>query len=256
MRYMESEISRICDGNVPQTTEVLGCLLSAVQSFRTGFDLKCLKSNLELRYDDLRRLGAGGFLNDEVMNYFLQKWSAKSAVLAMNTFFTTRFLFKDSRIHIVKSHFDASATKSIAGWIRKRIETLKLRARWRHVFIPIHNAEKSHWYSATIDFVNRRIAVWDSWEATHSQNQCKPLRSQQHVPILLAVMWVAELIAQVRGESLVLANNPTSEWDFEPHAKTNFQVNGADCGVHVLWHLKRLIEADAVDAVLGDIETL
>ncbi|THU80309.1 hypothetical protein K435DRAFT_809984, partial [Dendrothele bispora CBS 962.96] len=99
-----------------------------------------------------------------------------------------------------------------------------------------------------------RIAVWDSWEATHSQNQCKPLRSQQHVPILLAVMWVAELIAQVRGESLVLANNPTSEWDFEPHAKTNFQVNGADCGVHVLWHLKRLIEADAVDAVLGDIE--
>ena len=40
-----------------------------------------------------------------------------------------------------------------------------------------------------------------------------------HADIFKAVMWVAELIAQVRGESLVLANNPTSEWDFEPHAK-------------------------------------
>lgn len=56
---------------------------------------------------------------------------------------------------------------------------------WHYVFIPLHDVIMEHWYSATIDFVNKKIAVWDSWESTYSKNQDKPLRLQKHVPILL-----------------------------------------------------------------------
>jgi hypothetical protein len=34
--------------------------------------------------------------------------------------------------------------------------------------------------------------------------------------------------------------------------QASHQMNETDCGVHVLWHLKRLLELDAVDGKAGD----
>jgi hypothetical protein len=72
-------------------------------------------------------------------------------------------------------------------------------------------------------------------------NHNQPLKRQKHVPILLvrflldpaywphadkkkAVMWIAEIIAEIRGENLSLANNPVSDWIFDAHAKVSLRL--------------------------------
>lgn len=37
-------------------------------------------------------------------------------------------------------------------------------------------------------------------------------------------MWVAEIVAEVRGENLSLANNSTSGWIFDAHAKVKLAL--------------------------------
>ena len=71
-------------------------------------------------------------------------------------------------------------------------------------------------------------------------------------------MWVTEVLSRVRGEEVQLQNKLGSGWVCDPHFEVccicscsppflihfqvHFQPNAYDCGVHMLWHLRHLLE--------------
>jgi hypothetical protein len=49
-----------------------------------------------ISFSNFQTLGVGQWLDDEVINYFVQKWCAKSrTILGLNTFFACRILFQE-----------------------------------------------------------------------------------------------------------------------------------------------------------------
>lgn len=55
---------------------------------------------------------------------------------------------------------------------------------WDSVFIPI-NENHSHWYSAHINFKQKRIHVYDSLSETCLLNQNKPVLQRKNARLML-----------------------------------------------------------------------
>jgi hypothetical protein len=50
-----------------------------------------------ITFNHVQTLGAGGWLNDEIINYFVTKWCSQSQnTLGLNTFFACKNLFQDN----------------------------------------------------------------------------------------------------------------------------------------------------------------
>ncbi|THU93034.1 hypothetical protein K435DRAFT_861870 [Dendrothele bispora CBS 962.96] len=112
---------------------------------------------------------------------------------------------------------------------KPRQKVLGLR-QWHQVFIPI-NEGRNHWYAACIDFHQKTIDVYDSLEPTLRLNQDKPIGERKYAGLMLALMWVTEVVGSLRGDTVQLANNPCTDWKCRPHVKVRFQPNGHDCGI-------------------------
>lgn len=50
--------------------------------------------NISLK--NFKTLGAGAWLDDEVINYFVTKWCSRSTTLGLSTFFACKILFDDT----------------------------------------------------------------------------------------------------------------------------------------------------------------
>ncbi|KAF5347364.1 hypothetical protein D9757_015169 [Collybiopsis confluens] len=163
-------------------------------------------------------LGVGRWVDDEIVNYFVSKWCHR------------KFVFICQEWHI-----DCGSRKS--SFEMKSLNT----SDWDSVFIPI-NKNQVHWYSAYIDFCLKRIEIFDSLETTCVKNRDKPLSLQKNMKLMLVLMWLAEVLGRLRGEPVVLKNNPETDWVCEPHSLVPFQPNSYDCGVHCLWQLQHLLQ--------------
>ncbi|THU78502.1 hypothetical protein K435DRAFT_876564 [Dendrothele bispora CBS 962.96] len=161
---------------------------------------------------------------------------------SLGTYWANKFLFDDTACSKPRSTFDnnSKVANDLKRSIRKKEKDLNI-TRWSKVFVPIHNTEEAHWYCASIDFEQRTIEILDSWAPTFRANQDKPLRQKKHTAVLAALMWVTERIAEYRGETVVLARNPNTDWVCSPHVEVPLQLNSYDCGVHVLWHLYHIV---------------
>ncbi|KAJ3753319.1 hypothetical protein EV360DRAFT_74606 [Lentinula raphanica] len=200
------------------------------------------KKLINISFYDFSSLGVGRWLNDEIINYFVNKWCIQSKkVLGFSTFFASRCLFEENTSCLeAKKWFTEDDEKRVLSWVRARQRFLKLEV-WDAVFIPIHENE-SHWYSAYIDFRLKRIEIYDSLQQTYLDNYTKPAILRKNTRITLVLMWLTEILSQAKGEYLDLKNNQHSGWLFSPHSRVPFQPNSYDCGVHTLWHLKHLLE--------------
>ncbi|KAF5360327.1 hypothetical protein D9757_013947 [Collybiopsis confluens] len=98
---------------------------------------------------------------------------------------------------------------------------------WDSVFIPIHE-NTSHWYSAFIDFRYKRIQIYDSLRETCVINRQKPICLRKNTNLMLVLMWLTEILGQMRGDTVCLSNNPETDWVFDPHSKVRV---GQECEV-------------------------
>ncbi|KAF5370525.1 hypothetical protein D9757_010151 [Collybiopsis confluens] len=157
-----------------------------------------------LTLSDFTTLGVGQWLNDEVINYFIQKWcSCVGTTLGLSTFFACKILFQENSCTNAKTGTLTVADEEQAvKWCRKTLKSLCL-ASWDSVFIPIHE-NSSHWYSAYIDFRHKRIEIYDSLRDTCLANRQKPVLLRKNANLMLP--------------------------------------NTYDCGVHTLWHLQHVLE--------------
>ncbi|KAF5381821.1 hypothetical protein D9757_008317 [Collybiopsis confluens] len=202
-----------------------------------------------VKLNDFRTLGVGRWLNDEVINYFVEKWCSESGTtLGLNSFFAPRCLF-DEVTGMPKSGVLTTADEDrISRWCAKTVEKQGLKD-WDSVFIPI-NETHTHWYSARIDFHQRRIDIYDSLREKCINNRKKPPLLRENANLMLVLIWLAEVLSQLRGEVVDFKNNLGGRWSFDPHFKVHFQPNSYDCGVHLLWHLRHLLQFQQIE--LGD----
>ncbi|KAF5361202.1 hypothetical protein D9757_013605 [Collybiopsis confluens] len=186
-----------------------------------------------LTLTNFRTLGAKRWLDDEVVNYFIQKWCFNSGTLGLNTFFVSRCLFK-AGTSIPKDGFLTEADEvQVERWCSKAASNLGLQS-WDSVFIPI-NENQSHWYSARIDFRLKRIDIYDSLRERCIDNRQKPPLLRKNAGLMLILMWLTEVLSRLRGKEVQLQNKLGTGW-------VHFQANTYDCGVHMLWHLRHILE--------------
>ncbi|THU79054.1 hypothetical protein K435DRAFT_811032 [Dendrothele bispora CBS 962.96] len=201
-------------------------VLKLFQATSQNLNFKC--SFEFLRISDLRTLSPQHWLNGETINYFIDKWCRNSDTLGLGTYWANTFLFEDKACTKPFDKFDNNG---------KMVNDLKR---------SIQRREEAHWYCASIDFDQHTIEILDSWGPTFRTNQNKPLRQKKHTALLAVLMWVTERIAEYRGEMVVLARNPETDWSCNPHVEVPLQPNGYDCGIHMLWHLYHIVNFGSI----------
>ncbi|KAE9389204.1 cysteine proteinase [Gymnopus androsaceus JB14] len=186
-----------------------------------------------------KTLGVGQWLDDEIINYFVEKWCSKSqSTLGFNTWFMEMLLCacQNSKWGFNLGGFeDCTEMVLFCGGLVK----------WDRVFIPI-NEFNTHWYSASINFVTKRIEIYDSLAVVYFANRRRPVESRKNTNLMLVLMWLSEVLGRIRGEEVQLMNDSATEWQCDPHVEVPFQPNCFDCGVHVLWHLQHVLQFGTV----------
>ncbi|KAJ3765956.1 hypothetical protein FB446DRAFT_794553 [Lentinula raphanica] len=235
---LETAWWRFLDNNPGKAASLLNSLMKEVRG-----DSEALWKTLpNITFHDFSTLGRGRWLNDEIINYFVDKWCAQSGnTLGFSTFFAGSCLFEDkTSCTRAKGILTEQDELRVRRAIKRKLEMLGINS-WDSVFIPIHEG-LSHWYSARIDFRLKRIDIFDSLGEICISNRRKPASQRKNTKLLLVLMWLAEILGSIRGESVSLLYNPNPSWICDPHSRVPFQPNDFDCGVHTLWHLKHILE--------------
>ncbi|KAF5349741.1 hypothetical protein D9757_014553 [Collybiopsis confluens] len=235
--WMEQALLRALD-DYPETTEAR--LRLTMKKICQGQDpFKDKTPHISVK--NFSTLGVGRWVDDKIINYFVAKWCRQSSMLGLTTFFACKSLFRDDSCSTAKSStLTVEDERNALLWCGKRVKYLDIE-HWDSVFIPI-NENRAHWYSAYIDFRLKRIEIFDSLETICATNREKPLSRQKNTNLMLVLMWLAEVLGRLRGEPIVLKNDPETEWVCQPHSVVPFQPNSHDCGIHSLWHLQHLLQ--------------
>ncbi|KAF5339520.1 hypothetical protein D9757_015107 [Collybiopsis confluens] len=234
---IEASLWTILDDHPEQSESILRILVKKLSDDPNSINGKLPFVTLA----NLRTLSAGRWLDDEVVNYFVKKWCTQSgSTLGFNTFFACKILFQEPEcINAREGFFTDADENTVRRWCAKA--AVSLDTEWDSVFIPI-NESSTHWYSARIDFRVKRIDIFDSLRDRCIENRQKPLLERKNSKLMLVLMWLTDVLGRIRGEDTMLKNNPESDWVCDPHYKVHFQANSYDCGVHMLWHLRHLLE--------------
>ncbi|KAJ3765990.1 hypothetical protein FB446DRAFT_794523 [Lentinula raphanica] len=234
---LEAAWWKLLDDNPTKVENLLTDLMNETRGRPDNF----WKAIRNISHRDFSTLGVGRWLNDEIINYFIDKWCFRSRnTLGLGTFFGS-CLFQDQNSCLVaKRYLTAEDEEKVKRCVMRRQKMLSLES-WDTVFFPIHEGS-THWYSVRIDFTLKRIDIYDSLQETCISNRQKPIANRKNTKLMLVLMWLTEILGSIRGDSVCLTNNPKSDWICDPHSKVPFQPNAFDCGVHTLSHLKHVLE--------------
>jgi sentrin-specific protease 1 len=175
-----------------------------VRSALKGGDLDIVsaESNLELERKDLRRLQHTEWLNDEVVNFY------------MNVVLTRRSKELGNKCHFFNSFF-YPLLSSGGGYnysrVQKWTKTIDIFALDK-ILVPIHLG--NHWCLAVVNFSEKRFEYYDS---LGGENKKCLERLERYVK--------DEYKTKHNGEF------DTSQWEFHTPLDIPHQQNGYDCGV-------------------------
>ncbi|KAF5369731.1 hypothetical protein D9757_011998 [Collybiopsis confluens] len=231
----ENNLWAVLDNNPGHAVAKLRALMSKLSENSANFQGKL--PFIQLR--NFQTLGVGRWLDDEIINYFVKKWCSKSGTtVGFSTFFASKVLFQENDCVNPKDKVTTADERLVRGWY---LDAVKGISNWDRVFIPI-NESKTHWYSARIDFHLKRIDIYDSLKDRYAGNRGKPVLLRRNAPLMMILMWLTEVLSRIRGEDIDLTSRSESDWVCDPHFKVCFQPNSFDCGVHLLWHLRHVLE--------------
>ncbi|KAF5347875.1 hypothetical protein D9757_013413 [Collybiopsis confluens] len=214
---LENWWSRALDKRPRAAEQMLNALMHENQvSSNPNHSWKTVKNIVN---HDFSTLGVGRWVNDEIINYFVEKWCSGRGrtTLGLGTFFASKHLFQQNSCLTAKS---GALTEEDEAKTRLGLET------WDSVFIPIHE-DNSHWYSVYIDFRCKRIEIYDSLRERCEANRQKPVAQRKNTNLMLILMWLTEVLGRLRGDDVCLSKNPGTDWICDPHSKVHFQPNVA-----------------------------
>lgn len=132
--------------------------LRASYSSQISLDQSLIEGKIpNISFRSFKTLGAREWLNDEVINYFLNKWCSRSCTLGLSTFFACKILFDDednSCVHAKRGVLTAEDAKRALKWCRRAevcgpesfVETVTLdysRRAWLLIWIGTQCSSQS-----------------------------------------------------------------------------------------------------------------
>ncbi|KAE9386224.1 hypothetical protein BT96DRAFT_949272 [Gymnopus androsaceus JB14] len=227
----QNRTSRFILTEIPDFAKEISKLIIDPLQTLTAFDIDFGRIK-EVKLKDFLSLDQEKYVNDEVMNYFCVKWTRRrptKRVIALTTFFSAKVLFEHGNLR---------------GEVYDRLseDSLKYCKAAKACLVSIKFSCQS---------MNRvDTEIFDSWGATYEKNSGRDIKDQKHAPLMLVLMWAAELWSSICGvepmdkPTVLLRDNKDSGWTFNPHALVAFQDNCFDCGIHVLDHLDRILRGE------------
>lgn len=191
----------------PEQLHQVEVLLNGPRSDEVVID----KFNVQMRRRDITTLRDGCWLNDEVINFYMQLLKQRDALLCeadpsrlpnrfMNSFFVHKLIDAES--------------KYVYSNVRRWTKSFDVFQSDK-IFFPV-NLSNTHWTLAVIHMKERYIAYYDSMAGSGSK----------YLKALL--QWVQDEHKDKKGSDL-----DVSEWKLVPceAEATPQQLNGVDCGV-------------------------
>ena len=166
--------------------------------------------NIKLKLSDLNRLRGLSWLNDEIINFYLEMIMARSAqhdnwpkCYAMNTFFLGK-LQKDGY-------------PAVKRWTKK-VDIFS----YDKIFIPVNSLNNSHWCLAVVDMKKKGIYIYDSMGGNHNQ--------------------VLKILLQYLKKELMEKKGSTDIGNFtlENVKGIAMQANSSDCGIFTLRYAEHI----------------
>ncbi|TFY83206.1 hypothetical protein EWM64_g810 [Hericium alpestre] len=190
-----------------------------------------VKRNIKIgscEQSDLDRLRPGQMLSGTLITYFAIKWNTQfpNSLILRTSFMNTR----------LPSAPPPSSFKDVFSYpgLQNMFECGHALP-WKQILIPVHLPSEIHWVLAVVDFVDQRIAVYDSLKKTFERNVSKDPEQSKHWNIIQRLKWFVERCFRELKERF---NLPLlldwSVWELQPHVLCPFQSNSTDCGVFVL----------------------
>lgn len=160
---------------------------------------------VELTYSDLATLRPGKWLNDNVMDMYLNTVSEEHPHVFT---FTTHFF----------SRLEEDGYAAVKRWsVRKQLDVF-VPAK---VFVPI-NRGNLHWTLAVIDNKNKKLVFYDSLPSGRGHNELQLL------------------LTYLLGEAKRMGRAGIPDYELIPQGECPAQSNGSDCGVFVCEAITRL----------------
>ena len=201
---------------IEENTECIDNIFNGVDSE----DVVIEKFNIPIKKKHFRRLRPGKWLNDELINFYVEllkgrdrNLSAKYPDRKKSVYFNTFFMEK--LIGVSKSEFNYENVKT---WLHKKKSNTCI-FECDKIFVPI-NITQTHWVLVVIFIQEKRIAYFNSLRGKEEYD------GTVFVDALLK--WVKE---EANTENLAF---DSLEWTLEYEGKCPQQENGCDCGIFVL----------------------
>lgn len=184
---------------LPQLTADMENVIDAALIPRPPNEVLVEAFGLSIKRHDMHTLAALNWLNDEVINFYMEMLKERGklenypAVYTFNTFFYPRLL--------------SGGHAALKRWTRK-VDIFSHEL----IIVPVHLGV--HWCLAAIDFRNKTLKYYDSMGSPN--NKC-----------------LQSLMKYLRDESLDKRKTAfdTSGWKTENVQKIPQQMNGSDCGM-------------------------
>ena len=198
---------------ISRFAEVTAVERAAVQAVYNGPDSDEIiktKFNIDIRRRDVRRLGPGRWLNDDVINFYMKMLQERDNSLcaqyssrAPSYFFSSLFMLK-------LNENDTYNFGNVKRWT-KSFNVFEMS----RIYFPI-NVAGSHWTLVVVDVKERRIRYYDSMSGSGH-------RYVNHI-----MRWLME---EGRSRHGIEVNQ--NEWTLQHQGGDDVpqQMNGFDCGV-------------------------
>jgi hypothetical protein len=174
------------------------------------------KNGVQVNMELLKCLEKGKWLNSEVISFFIEWWRERTGGgggseranptpgAVCKCWYTSTFFFT----RLTENGYGHSAVKS---WIPKDL------FEYDEMIVPV-NVNQAHWYTAVVNFRDKRTEVYDSQGKKHD-------RQETHATLR---RWLADTYKAQHGKDLSL-----SEWRIHepPPKRVPQQRNSNDCGV-------------------------
>ena len=183
-------------------------------------DVVIEKFNIPIKKDSFRRLRPGNWLNDELINFYVEllnerdvSLSAKYPDRKKSVYFSTYFTEK-----LMGSSKNEFIYDNVKRWLHKRKSNTCI-FECDKVFVPI-NITQTHWVLVVIFVQEKRIAYFNSLRHNKEYDGT--------IFVNALFNWVIE---EAKTENLAF---DSSEWTLQYVVESPQQENGWDCGIFVL----------------------
>ncbi|KAF8969304.1 hypothetical protein BDZ97DRAFT_1915273 [Flammula alnicola] len=204
----------------------------------------------QLKAEDLLRLLPGCFVNDELINMWrqvmLKIYGHGDSSKTTSFHITSTFFFHQVSLWAQSQDGDQETNDKLWNAAKRSLGPGDILNCYL-IFIPINKPEELHWLLAVINFSERTIKLYDSWQATQKINstaqQWDDSVGADIIQILIA--WL-QREARSHGQKFRF-----SDWNFftagySKHVMPT-QDNGTDCGIFVMLFIYHILHFGGVN---------